>query len=305
LLGVGVLVAGGRGDDLVAPDPDAALRKQATQQLTRALSEGRVLARPVLVGAVSNERVEAKLGLAITLRALRSKRADLDALIALAPGAASDPPTHHGRAALLATLLATACGGRTRAELRAELSALGADLEPYVTSRHFGLRLRAPKPHARAALALLAECIARPLLGGREIAYAQRIARESLTRNGSALEWRALVAQALVPRTPGALSPLGSLEGLAANDHRSLRELLAASLEHPDVLVSITGPLPAEVAAMQVARRLRSCLRNARASQASSLRSTTAIPMGTLRSSRSAYAARRRSFRRLPNAQAR
>ena len=281
-VGVGVLVRGARGDHVGRRDPDAAQRAAERERLTRAMQAGRALASPELDGELARER--ASVTLANRSRVLVEPVASEQVAIAvkIGAGAASDPPELHGRTALLAQTMTVACAGHSPLALRAQLAALGATLEPRVDASSFGIVLRAPAEHSRAAIALAVECALAPSLARGDVTRARLLIRERLgVVPGSgrlplaAGDLRAQVARVLsAKRAPGELAPWGASSTLASVDERALSELLARELRGPRVAVAITGgglsELGADGAAKLAARRLAELSRELSAEPAAS-----------------------------------
>jgi hypothetical protein len=168
-------------------------------------------------------------------------------------GAGSDAPAQHGRAALLATLMATACAGRSADALALELQALGASLQPSVSDAGLGVVLTAPAAHAQAAAALATECALAPSLDRDAVTRARLSLRARLDPRHAT---RARAALALLPRTPGALAPWGNPDTLPSVDERALSELLARARRGARVSVAVLGKLDTRAMVDRLARRL-------------------------------------------------
>lgn len=311
-VGIGVLVRGGRADRLAAANPDAALRKNTHERLRAALREGAQLAQPELTGELDETHADIKLanGARIAVRSTLVEGVEpapemgVALSIAFAGGATTDAPTQHGRAALLATLMATACAGRTPDALSAELAAIGARLEPHVSAYGFGITLQAPTRSARAAIALAVECALSPSLDRGHVTLARLRLRERLGSIAAvatdpasgiaapphALAGRAEVARALSMHTAigvdalGALAPWGSADTLPSIDERALMELIDSALRGPSTSVGIAGAVNAELAAVWSARRLAALSKEP--AQPLKLRAAPAPPPNTLATKR-------------------
>jgi predicted Zn-dependent peptidase len=255
-LGAGVLVAGGRADRLSQKDPDAAQRERARDQLQAAFADGRAQADPELHGEIDARAAQAKLdnGARIEVRARASEH--MAVAVRFARGAASEPPLLHGRAALLATLAATACAGLSSEQLAVRLHELGADLQPSVEAGSWGIVLRAPSKRWQAATALALDCALHPGLERRHLSTARLRLVQRLGPEGGAGELQAAAAEQLWPSAPGALAPWGSPQRQASVSLAAVRELWSESRRGPSLSVAIVGALPADEAAAWAARRV-------------------------------------------------
>jgi len=255
-LGAGVLVAGGRADAIAKQHPDAALRERSDEQLQAAFAAGVAHANPPLDGDVADDAASVTLdnGARVEIR----QRAGEQVAIAVrfARGAGDDPPTLHGRTALLATLTATACAGLSAEQLSTRLHELGADLQSRVDARSWGITLTAPSASWQAALVLALDCALHPALERRHLSSARLRLSERLGPEGGPGELHAAVAEQLWPSAPGALAPWGSPARQASVSLAAVRELWLQSRRGPAVSVGVVGAVPAEVAASWAARRV-------------------------------------------------
>ena len=134
---------------------------------------------------------------------------------AFAVGSALDPPTRHGRAALLATLMADGCGVAQGAALDSRLLALDATIGPLVDAQHVGLLISAPVDKTAGAVDLALRCALRPALTSRAL----EDARLKLLRSLWGPSGRATPGGARSPALADR-SGLGSPLGRAIRDRR-------------------------------------------------------------------------------------
>jgi predicted Zn-dependent peptidase len=254
-LGVGVVVAGGRGDRIVSGDPDAALRQSWQERAQAAFAMGRALGNPRTDGSVDAHSASVVLENGAHIE-LRQRASELVAIaLRFAHGAASEPPLMHGRTALLATATASACAGLPPQELADRLQALGARLEPHVDAESWGLLLTAPEASWQSALALAVDCALHPSLERTDLAVARLRLRQRFGANGGPSELHALAAEFIAPGEPGALAPWGSPDRQASVGLGELRELWRSCRRGAGFSVAAVGPLSIEDALGVIARR--------------------------------------------------
>jgi hypothetical protein len=254
--GLGVQVAGGRGDRLAQRDPDAELRERTSTELAAAWQQGRDQAAPEPDSSQRDDTLSATLENAarIELRVQPGERVAV--AVRFGAGAAADPPALHGRAALLAMTATTACAGLAPEQLAARLRELGAELEPLVAAEGWGLLLTAPAPSWQPALALALDCALSPALERKSLSAARLRLLARLGPTGGAGELRAEVASLVAPATPGQLAPWGHPAHQASVSLADVRELWRTSRHGRDLVVGVAGPLPSEQALGWIARRL-------------------------------------------------
>ncbi|HEY8427461.1 MAG TPA: hypothetical protein VIL20_03770, partial [Sandaracinaceae bacterium] len=112
-IGVGAVVAGGRGDRVGAEDPDAELRAAARRALDEAL---RAAATPRVHGIDAEGGDSAVAGATVRARRLPGA-ARLSAIVLFEGGASEDPPNSHGLTALLAQVASDGCARVAEREL--------------------------------------------------------------------------------------------------------------------------------------------------------------------------------------------
>jgi len=255
-IGIGVLVRGGRADRLASADPDAPLREKSRAEYDTALRAGLALAHPKLTGPVDAQKASVALDNGARIEVRQRAGEQVAIAVRFSPGAAADAPLLHGRAALLATLTTTACAGMQASELQARLSALGAALEPEVSADSWGVMLTAPAVGWQAALALALDCALHPTLDRATLSAARLRLIERLGPKDGPGAWLAATAAAILPATPGMISPWGSRARQASVSLRSLDEFARTSLTGTAVRVGIVGPIVVDDALGLVARRV-------------------------------------------------
>jgi predicted Zn-dependent peptidase len=177
------------------------------------------------------------------------------AALRFAGGSAEDPPTAHGRAALLASLLADGCGFSAGRALDVWLTTIKARLTPLLDADGLGVAISAPAQHAQTALDTLLRCAMRANFGARAVEDARaRLLRALWKREDAFLQ--ATLAQSLLPSAPGAAAPWGTPDGVARVDASELRRLHEAHARGPLVSVWVAGDRDPLDTARFVARRL-------------------------------------------------
>lgn len=218
-LGLGALVAGGRGDRPGEEDPDRALREGAVQGLERALGEAGE--PPRLEGRVSAEEVDVRLAGGGQIRARRLRGAARLSAVALFEGGASeDTADEHGATALLATMASEGCDEVARRELGQTLESLGVETAALLTADAWGLRVEGPPARWREIAYLTPRCAGVPRLDAARLESA-RAARLAVLAQPTQRA-RAAAAELLAPASPGRVAPGGSARGLEAVTARSL-----------------------------------------------------------------------------------
>ncbi len=252
----GVLVKGGRGDDPRNPDPNAAERTRASERMHDALTLALTEARPDTKGTIAElaASVVAGNGARIEVRRQHAERVAIAVRSAL--GAGEDPPLSHGRAALLATLTATACAGLGPERLNAELAALGATLSPRVDAESYGLLLDVPSARWREGLDLALRCQLEPSRDPVHVADALLRLQGRLGGSQSPLTLRARVAALLAPRAPGLCAPWGHPELLGNVNGAELERVLPRALTGARLSLAIFGDVPPDEAVARAARRV-------------------------------------------------
>lgn len=242
-LGVGAIVAGGRGDRLDATDPDAETRDAARRVLEaqlRTFSEP-----PPAHGSIDDEGAELSLRNGARLFARRLAGADrVSALVLFEGGAEDDPPSAHGTSALLARAAADGCERVARRELGIVLDALDVRAEPILRASAWGLAVEGPTERWREVAFLATRCASVPHLDAAAVASAKEAVIALAERpRPSAL---ALAARAIAPSAPGRIAPLGSVPELSAIGASELRRARAKKVAgvRARVAVAADAPIP-------------------------------------------------------------
>ncbi|MCB9628500.1 MAG: insulinase family protein [Sandaracinaceae bacterium] len=262
LVGLGVVVDGGRADALDAADPDAATRSAAEAALRDALARAEHGASPWLgrapleaafalpsapaeADAAALRRwdpVEATLPNGARLNVAVSPTGESGVLIAFDGGPGEDGEPLHGRTALAVAALAERCSRM-----------LGALDGVQVATRFDADRVGLWFEDAGAGWARVTDVAARCALehtpDDADLQDAKRAVLMELGPEGSDARMRAWVAAALSPAQPGRVAPLGSGERLdvvrLGDVTRALEQLRVGARTH---LVAFVRAQPRRVA---------------------------------------------------------
>jgi hypothetical protein len=251
-LGVGLSI---RRDERTPVSDDEALGK-ARARAESAIAAGDKNSRGSVRGALNAQggRVQSENGARIEI-VRRPGEAWFSAAVRLQGGSELDAPTGHGRAALLATLLADGCGIAQGRSLDFSLSQLDAHLSPLVDAEGVGVLLSAPRERALAALDLLLRCALRPAFQARSLEDARARLLQSLW-NEDALLLQAALGQLLSPAAPGLVAPWGTPAGVGKVELAELKRLHAQRVLPGNLSVALIGDVPARESAEFVARRV-------------------------------------------------
>lgn len=192
-MGVGVVVAGDRGDG--APGSDDARANAVRMRTLGAVA----LPSPAASGSLDETSADARLESGLRVRVRRVAGGTLAVAIAFEGGAVLDPRAEHGRAALLAALLAQSC------EPDAEVT--------WVDARSIGLVVSGDPSTLERTTARAVDCARRV---AQEAAHADGLRAEAIALLDESTRARAWAATAIAPATPGLVAPRGSAVGLAA-----------------------------------------------------------------------------------------
>lgn len=255
-LGIGVVVEGGRADRPRVGTPDAKRRKKLQITAVRALNRGRRAAHSKLVGNLGEDTatVTATNGARI---AVERRVADKVAVsVHFASGAQRDPPTLHGRAALLATLASTSCRGYPTDLLAARLEEMEATLEPLVESDYWGVVLVAPKKWWHQAIDICTTCALKPSFERRDLATARLRLLEKFGKTSTPFDFTSQAALLIAPASPGSVAPRGSRDSLANISLGELTDLFNESAKGEALTIAAVGDLPVVDATRRIARRV-------------------------------------------------
>jgi hypothetical protein len=213
-------------------------------------------ATPALRGDVTQAMVRARTENGVRIEVKRwAGDAWMSALVRFGGGSGSDPLTRHGRAALLATLMADGCGFAAGSALDARLAALDAKLTPLLSATHTGLLISAPTRHAEEAVDVLLRCAVRPALTARALEDARIRLLEALWSRPDA-RLSAALGQLVAPTAPGHVAPWGAPDGIAAVQLPEVRRWHADLLRGANLEVLVIADQPADELAHFAARRL-------------------------------------------------
>jgi predicted Zn-dependent peptidase len=251
--GVALILA--RGEH--APDAeDAASLAALRERAARAVADGTTNSSGAIRGDLGDvsARVTARNGAHIEV-VRRPNDAWFAAALRFAGGSGDDPPTAHGRSALLASLLADGCGFSAGRALDVWLTTIQARLSPLLDADGVGILISAPARHAEAALDTLLRCALRPNVSARAVEDARaRLLRRLWKREDTFLQ--ATLAQTLVPSAPGLVAHWGTPDGVSKVEPSELKRLHEAHAKGPRVSVWVSADRPPAELARFVARRL-------------------------------------------------
>lgn len=246
-LGVGAIVAGGRGDRIDERDPDLATREQARRAL-----EARLAERPLGEGTIDDERAELTLrGARISARRL-SGASQVSAVVLFEGGSADDPAATHGATALLAEVAGSGCELVALRELGETPAALGVRVEPILRPSEWGIAVEGPARRWREIAFLATRCASVPYLEPASIDRARESIVALVERPREAA--RAIAAHAIAPGAPGRIAPLGRTDALGRVGARELRRARASRVATSRARIAIAGDMPIEGAARVLAR---------------------------------------------------
>ncbi len=192
-LGVGLVVAGGRDDDLDGS------RDERVEALRSAMLASLGDTRAERVGLIDEATADQTLVSGLRVRVRRVVGGTLAVAIAFEGGASLDPRAEHGRAALLASMLGQSC------EPDADLT--------WVDARSMGLVISGERTTLAATVARAIDCVRGAT---RETGRAEGVRADAIAVLDDSTRQRAWAARAIAPGTPGLVAPLGSATGIAA-----------------------------------------------------------------------------------------
>ena len=254
VLALGALIAGGRADASDEEDPDRAARERATQIAERALAAAREAERPAARGEVSRSAasVVTSNGARIDVRR-RTEDARAAVAIRFAGGAASDPPAVHGRAAMLAVLVAEACPALGPGGAAERATAIDATIAPRVDGRSWGLVVEAPAARWREALDLATRCALAVTPSRTDVERARILLLDRLDGGAVLAAW---AARSLAADAPGGVAPLGGLDAVRETSVASVRRAWREATTGARIAIAIVGDVPVDDAVARAARRV-------------------------------------------------
>jgi hypothetical protein len=187
--------------------------------------------------------------------------------IRIAGGAAADPPSIHGKAALLATLTTTYCAGMGPELLHERFAQLGATLVPRVDPESYGVLLRVPHAHFQEATELALRCMRAPSRDPVHLADTEVRLQRLLRGDDQKLARRARTADLVSPRAPGPLAPWGNPDRVPNLQQRELDQSLRENLVGERWSASVIGPIDVQTTTPWLARRLSDLAREPRFTQ--------------------------------------
>ncbi|UJR81827.1 Exonuclease SbcC [Sandaracinus amylolyticus] len=232
-LGVGAVIAGGRGD-ANADDPDARIRDEertrieALARASDAAARGEGLTEEADAEGTS---IRDEHGTRVVVRAAPIGRVAI--AVSIAGGVRDEPARVQGRSALLARLLARCVDAH--------------DAEAWVDASSFGASVEVAPVRALDAVESITRCVRRLAWSPASLEEVRARAIASLDGDSERL---ARAASVLVPGAPGMIAPSGTLASLAAIDPRSIERAWARLATRGAVTVAIVG----EVDATSIAR---------------------------------------------------
>lgn len=248
-LGVGAILAGGRGDRMGEREPDAALREEGREALEAKLR--RRFEPPA--GSIHEGSAELELpgGGRIAIRRLEGAE-DVSALTLFSGGAAEDAPEAHGTSALLAETAYRGCDLVARKELGSPLDALGIRAEPTLRAHEWGLLLEGPRARWREVAYLATRCVSLPHLNAPELERARDSLLARLERpRESAL---AAASRALAPGAPGRVAPSGQIATVSRINLSTLRRARGRRVVSSRARIAFAGDVAVDEASRLLTR---------------------------------------------------
>ncbi|MCG8556524.1 MAG: hypothetical protein MJD61_14715 [Proteobacteria bacterium] len=250
-IGLGLVAAGRDQGSPKNRDPDAAERVRLRSAARRAVTHAQAHADPEWSGTMDERSASLRLSNGAGVEVRHVAASDHVAVnVRFAGGAGEEPASLHGRTALLATLSASAC---TQA---AAQSTTSATFRPLVEATSWGITASAPGARWAQAIDMVLRCALHPPLAATRIARARLRLRERLGPRGSPAWHASQAARLIAPLTPALCAPWGSSARLNAVSRRDLELLVRTAATGARVSVAAVGSLPAEQAALRIARRL-------------------------------------------------
>ena len=243
---------GGPADMKRLSEREQARRERAQTQFDEAIEQ----ADPALKGEQDDyvAAVQLKNGAHIDVQLVQGSAVAV--AIRVANGAASDPPSMHGRAALLATLTGMYCAGMGPELLQGRFAQLGATLNMRVDAESYGALLRVPAQHFEEATELLLRCMRTPSRDPMHLVEAGARLQQQLKRSEQGLTLRARAADLLSPKAPGPLAPWGDPNRIPNLQPRELEQALRDNQAGDRWAVGVVGAVEVRSSASWLARRL-------------------------------------------------
>ncbi|HET8932484.1 MAG TPA: hypothetical protein VFN67_03545 [Polyangiales bacterium] len=227
-------------------------RERAQNQFDEAIEQ----ANPSLSGDIDNyvAAVELKNGARVDVQFMQSEAVAV--AVRIGHGAADDPASLHGRAALLATLTSMYCAGMGPELVRERFEQLGATLSTRVDAESYGMLLRVPKQNFEAATDLLLQCMRAPSKNPAHLVEASVRLQRQLKLTEPSLTLRARTAEFVSPKAPGPFAPWGDPARIPNLQARELEQLLRDNNVGDRWAIGVVGPVDVQPSAAWLARRL-------------------------------------------------
>lgn len=249
-IGVAVLVAGGRGDRLRDAEPDAATLAAATQRTEAMLDRIASEVEPSLRGRLEADHASIALENGARIEAMRLPgAARVGLVVRLAGGASEDPPSLHGRAALLAALYERRCNDSIASHQSVHVT---TRVEASAVEIAFDVEAARAREGIDQALACWLHASYEPsAIEDARLALLERLGTPDAPERASS--W---AASLLAPKSPGLIAPLGRA-GTIANVRvsdvvRADRELRGGGR----ITVGLAGDVDLREAVLRIARRI-------------------------------------------------
>lgn len=246
-LGVGAIIAGGRGDRLDERDPDRAAREGVRRAL-----EARLVERSLGEGTIDEEHAELTVrGARLSARRLAGA-SRVSAVVLFEGGSADDAAATHGTTALLAEVAGAGCELVALRELGDTPAALGVRIEPILRPSEWGVAVDGPARRWREVAFLATRCASVPYLEPSLVDRAREAIVALVERPRESA--RAVAAHAIAPSAPGRIAPLGRTDALSRVGARELRRAREVRVASSRARIAIAGDVPIEGAARVLAR---------------------------------------------------
>ena len=247
--GIGAVLAGERHGRVRDPDPDAAMRDDAVARLLQVKAAAVLRERSVPRGTIGDQVASVVTDNGARIEVRRRPNDTTTAFVVLfAGGATGETSALHGRSALLATLMSTACETSSADELQLALT-------PIVRADAWGFVVRAPPRYWSEALDLAVRCAQNPDLSSVPFETArERLVHVLSNRSDSGL--RASAAALFAPATPGWIAPVGNRTSVSTLSPAVVRELFDDNCVAARTAIAVVGSVPVSDVVARLSRRV-------------------------------------------------